>query len=137
MGTSPHAVAAVIDSQSVKVAATVPRATSGYDAGKKTSGRKRHIIVDLKGLPLFVMVTPADMHDNVAAREAFFRLRLMDHEITMASAWAAAPILRWPRCSGRTTSSSSSSSTAATTPPLAGGAGSRRSIRGPRYQRSE
>lgn len=34
-------MAAVIDSQSVKVAATVPRATSGYDAGK---------IVDLKRL---------------------------------------------------------------------------------------
>ncbi|GGS10143.1 hypothetical protein GCM10010252_56590 [Streptomyces aureoverticillatus] len=35
MGTSPNPVAAVIDSQSVKVAATVPRATSGYDAGKR------------------------------------------------------------------------------------------------------
>lgn len=33
-GTSPNPVAAVIDSQSVKVAATVPRSTSGYDAGK-------------------------------------------------------------------------------------------------------
>ncbi|WP_349307787.1 IS5 family transposase [Streptomyces sp. HNM0645] len=86
MGTSPNPVAAVIDSQSVKVAATVPQATSGYDAGKKTPGRKRHIIVDLKGLPLFVMVTPADMHDSVAAREALFRLRLMHPEITIV--WA-------------------------------------------------
>ncbi|MEV8022934.1 IS5 family transposase [Streptomyces sp. NPDC086554] len=85
-GTSPHPVAAVIDSQSVKVAATVPRSTSGYDAGKKTPGRKRHVIVDLKGLPLFVMVTPADMHDSVAAREALFRLRLMHPEITII--WA-------------------------------------------------
>jgi transposase len=42
--------------------------------------------VDLKGLPLFVMVTPAGMHDSVAAREAFFRLRLMHPEITMV--WA-------------------------------------------------
>ncbi|MFJ6699833.1 IS5 family transposase [Streptomyces sp. NPDC091272] len=86
MGTSPHPVAAVIDSQSVKVAATVPRATSGYDAGKKTPGRKRHIVVDLKGLVLFVMVTPADMHDSVAAREVLFRLRLMHPEITIV--WA-------------------------------------------------
>ncbi len=40
MGTSPHPVAAVIDSQSVKVAATVPRATSGYDAGnRRRAGR--------------------------------------------------------------------------------------------------
>lgn len=86
MGTSPHPVAAVINSQSVKVAATVPRSTSGYDAGKKTPGRKRHVIVDLKGLLLFVMVTPADMHDSVAAREVLFRLRLMHPEITIV--WA-------------------------------------------------
>lgn len=42
--------------------------------------------MDLKGLPLFVMVTPADMHDSVATREAFFRLRLMHPEITIV--WA-------------------------------------------------
>jgi Transposase DDE domain len=35
--------AAVIDSQSVKA----PQAeTRGYDAGKKITGRKRHIVVD-------------------------------------------------------------------------------------------
>lgn len=42
--------------------------------------------MDLKGLPLFVMVTPADMYDSVAAREALFRLRLMHPEITIV--WA-------------------------------------------------
>ncbi|MFB7508500.1 IS5 family transposase [Streptomyces broussonetiae] len=86
MGTSPHPVAVVIDSQSVKVAATVPRSTSGCDAGKKIPGRKRHIVVDTKGLQLFVMVTPADMHDSQAAREVLFRLRLMHPEITIV--WA-------------------------------------------------
>lgn len=99
MGTSPHPVAAVIDSQSVKVGATVPRSTSGYDAGKKTPGRKRHIIVDLEGLPLFVMVTSADMHDSVAAREALFRLRLMHPEITIV--WAdlayAGTLVTWAK----------------------------------------
>lgn len=86
IGTSPHPVPVVIASQSVKVAATVPRSTSGYDAGKKIPGRKRHIVVDTKGLPLFVMVTPADMHDSQAAREVLFRLRLMQPEITLV--WA-------------------------------------------------
>nr|WP_307110925.1 IS5 family transposase [Streptomyces demainii] len=86
MGKSPHAVAAVIDSQSVRVAATVPKATSGYDAGKKVPGRKRHIIVDTRGLQLFVMVTPASVHDSAAAREALFRLRLMHPEVTVV--WA-------------------------------------------------
>lgn len=37
MGASPHGVAVAIDSQSGKAAATVPRSTSGYDPGKKTS----------------------------------------------------------------------------------------------------
>ncbi|MGW6360130.1 IS5 family transposase [Streptomyces sp. NPDC055092] len=99
MGTFPHPVAVVLDSQSVKVAATVPRSTSGYDAGKKTPGRKRHVIVDLKGLPLFVMVTPADVHDSVAAREVLFRLRLMHPEITIV--WAdlayAGTLIAWAK----------------------------------------
>ncbi len=50
MGALPHPVAAVIDSRSVKVAATVPRSTSGYDAGKKLPGRKRDIVVGMEGL---------------------------------------------------------------------------------------
>jgi transposase len=55
--------------------------------------------VDLKGLPLFVMVTPADMHDSVAAREALFRLRLMHPEITIV--WAdlayAGTLVAWAK----------------------------------------
>ncbi|UOB08321.1 IS5 family transposase [Streptomyces sp. HP-A2021] len=73
MRSSPHPVAAVIDSQSVKVAATVPRSTSGFDPGKKIPGRKRHIVCDVKGLLLFVMVTPASTHDAVAAKEVLRR----------------------------------------------------------------
>ncbi|MCI3928077.1 hypothetical protein MQV74_02055 [Streptomyces sp. AN091965] len=44
------------------------------------------MIVDLKGLPLFVVVAPADTYDSVAAREALFQLRLMHPEITIV--WA-------------------------------------------------
>ncbi|WP_323177900.1 IS5 family transposase [Streptomyces sp. NBC_00083] len=99
MGTSPHPVAVVLDSQSMKVAATVPRSTSGYDAGKKTPGRKRHVVVDLKGLPVFLMVTRADVHDSVAAREVLFRLRLMHPEITIV--WAdlayAGTLIDWAK----------------------------------------
>lgn len=86
MGASPHPVAAVIDSQSVKVAATVPRSTSGYDAGKKIPGRKRHIVCDMKGLLLFVMVTPASTHDAVVAKEILLRLRLMHPQLAVV--WA-------------------------------------------------
>ena len=37
---------------------------SGYDAGKKIKGRKRHILVDTLGLLLSVVVHPADIQDR-------------------------------------------------------------------------
>lgn len=86
MGKGPRAVATVIDSQSVKAAETVGKESRGYDAAKKINGRKRHIVVDTRGLPLLVMVTPADMTDRDAAKEVLFRLRLMHPEITIV--WA-------------------------------------------------
>ena len=36
----------------------------GYDAGKKVTGRKRHILVDTLGLLLSVAVHPADIQDR-------------------------------------------------------------------------
>ncbi len=86
MGKGPRAVATVIDSQSVKAAETVGKDSRCYDAAKKINGRKRHIVVDTRGLPLLVMVTPADMTDRDAAKEVLFRLRLMHPEITIV--WA-------------------------------------------------
>ena len=40
---------------------------SGYDAGKKIKGRKRHILVDTMGLLLSVVVHPADVQDRDGA----------------------------------------------------------------------
>lgn len=91
MGRAPGAVATVIDSQSIKAAETVGKDSPGYDAGKKINGRKRHLVVDTKGLPLFVMVTPANMTDRNAAKEVLFRLRLMHPEITIV--WAAITLM--------------------------------------------
>jgi len=51
--------AGIIDAQSVKGADTVGAATRGYDAGKRTNGRKRHIAVDTLGLLVMVTVTAA------------------------------------------------------------------------------
>ena len=58
--------AAIVDSQSVK---TPDQAGErGYDAGKKISGRKRHVAVDCLGLILALMITPAAVQDRDAAR---------------------------------------------------------------------
>ncbi|MFI6995829.1 transposase [Nonomuraea wenchangensis] len=75
-GRSPNPVAGVIDSQSVRGAPTITGRTRSYDAGKKVSGWKRHLVVDTRGMPLMVMVTPAGQPDRDAAREMLARLRI-------------------------------------------------------------
>jgi transposase len=67
-GREPQPTAAVIDSQSVRAADTVPRASRGWDAAKKVNGRKRHIAVDVTGLVLDVVITAASVQDRDAAR---------------------------------------------------------------------
>ena len=58
--------AGVIDSQSVM--APTPGAQRGYDAGKKITGRKRHIAVDTDGRLLMVNLTSADISDSAGAQ---------------------------------------------------------------------
>jgi transposase len=58
--------AGVLDSQTVK--APAPGARRGYDAGKKTVGRKRHVAVDTDGRLLMVNLTPADISDSAGAQ---------------------------------------------------------------------
>jgi transposase len=67
--------AGIIDAQVVKGADTVPASSRGYDAGKKTNGRKRHIIVDTLGLLLVVIVTAACVQDRDGARPPLKRLK--------------------------------------------------------------
>lgn len=55
----------------MKCADTVGGASSGYDAGKKIKGRKRHILTDTLGNLLGVLVTPASVQDRDAARVVF------------------------------------------------------------------
>jgi transposase len=74
-GRDPLPTAAIIDSQSVRGADTVPGTTRGYDAGKKVNGRKRHIAVDTGGLLLAVVVTIAGIQDRDAAHRLLTQLR--------------------------------------------------------------
>ena len=57
--------AGVIDSQSVKT--TESGGPSGYDAGKKIKGRKRHILTDTCGFLISILVHTADIQDRDGA----------------------------------------------------------------------
>jgi transposase len=46
----------------------------GFDMGKKTTGRKRHVVVDTLGLILVVMVTSASVQDRPGGRAILQRL---------------------------------------------------------------
>jgi transposase len=96
-GRNAEPTAAVIDSQSVRAAATVPRASRGWDNAKKVNGRKRHIAVDTTGLLLEVLVTPASTQDRDAARPLLFNLHRARRRIraTWADSGYAGKLQPW------------------------------------------
>lgn len=65
MGKAPEPTAAIIDAQSTR--STAQGGNTGFDAGKKVKGRKRHLVVDTLGLLLAVTVTAASVQDRDAA----------------------------------------------------------------------
>lgn len=56
-----------IDAQSTKGTAVSSQSETGYDAGKKVKGRKRHLMVDTLSLIISVWVSAADWQDRTAA----------------------------------------------------------------------
>lgn len=54
----------MLDSQSVRAAAGVPKATTGLEVAKKTPGRRRGLAVGVIGLIIAVVVVAASVHDN-------------------------------------------------------------------------
>jgi transposase len=96
-GRDPLPTAAIIDSQTVRGADTVPSHSAGYDAGKKTKGRKRHIATDTLGLLLAVVVTGAHIQDRDGAHRLLVALRARFS--TVSHIWVdggyAGRLVRW------------------------------------------
>jgi len=65
-GRGPEPSAAVLDAQSIK--SSEGGQARGFDMGKKTTGRKRHLVVDTLGLLVVVMVTSASVQDRQGGR---------------------------------------------------------------------
>ena len=64
-GRTPTPTLGIVDSQSVKT--TELADDRGFDAGKKVKGRKRHVVVDVLGLVIAVVVTVASVQDRDGA----------------------------------------------------------------------
>ena len=78
-GRKARPTAASIDSQCVQ--RTQMKGPRGFDAFKRVTGRKRHIIVDTLGLMLAVVVTPANVSDTAGAVAALPLLGACAHRL--------------------------------------------------------
>ena len=85
-GRAAEPTACIVDSQIVKCADTVGKATSGYHGGKKITGRGRHLIVDTEGWLLALVVTAASVSDKAGAK--LLVIRLFDAFATLKIMWA-------------------------------------------------
>ena len=68
-GRNPQTSFVIVDSKSIKNTDTAKE--KGYDSGKKISGIKLHLAVDILGLPQAIYVTKADETDRNGAIEMF------------------------------------------------------------------
>ena len=73
IGKAPEPTAAIIDAQSTR--STAQGGNTGFDAGKKVKGRKRHLVTDTLGLLLAVVITAASVQDRDAGAHVVGRAK--------------------------------------------------------------
>jgi transposase len=99
-GRVAEPTAVIVDSQIVKAADTVGRASRGFHGGKKINGRGRHAAVDVEGWLLSIVVTGAQISDRAGAR--LLVARLLSMFTTLQIMWADSgydgkPLATWIR----------------------------------------
>lgn len=85
-GRNVQPTAAVVDSQSVKSAEWADPLDVGYDGGKRITGIKRHLAVDVEGFLLAVVVSAACIDDRLGLK--LLLIRLLDIFTKLKVIWA-------------------------------------------------
>jgi transposase len=81
-GRAAEPTAAIIDARAVPTSSNVREASQGYDAGKRTKGRKQHIATDTLGLLLALVITAASVQDTNGGKDVASQLAARHPAVT-------------------------------------------------------
>ena len=99
LGRDPEPSVAILDSQSVKTVSSGEE--RGFDGAKQVKGRKRHLMVDMLGLLILIMVTTAAAQDSDVGQEMLIDVKATTSRLKTVYAdqgykpWLVDWIARW------------------------------------------